>query len=202
MLSGKPIIDKLQLDTDLEIETAKLIERFNLQLHPEGGYYARFFKSSSTVKPTDKIRYNNEDRSAGTSIYYLLKANDFSAWHRLKSDEIWHFYKGSPIKIHIINKQGTLSTHLLGDNITNPEASFQIAITAGDWFAAELIDKSSYSFVGCTVTPGFDFQDFELADRIALTNHFPKHSSIISRLTRSKKPEISLSTGTRIYSKL
>ena len=160
------------------------MSRFNLQPHPEGGYYARTFQSDDNVKSLNKDRYNNESRYAGTAIYYLLRGNDFSAWHCLKSDELWHYYRGSPVKIHVIDKSGTLTTHLLGDAIDNADASFQLAIKAGNWFAAEPLDKTSYSLVGCTVSPGFDFKDFKLGDRESLSMQFPNHSDIIKQLTR------------------
>lgn len=165
-------------------EIKNLIKKFNLQPHPEGGFYARTFQSTDTVKSSDISRYYNESRYAGTSIYYLLTSNDFSAWHSLKSDEIWHYYRGSPVEIHVIDKNGNLTTHLLGDSFDNPKASFQFAIPAGDWFAAELLDKTSYSLVGCTVSPGFDFKDFTLADRGIFSSQYPQHNKIITRLTR------------------
>src|SRR4029077_9586273 len=89
-----------------EDEVTDIIKQFDLQPHPEGGHYKRVFQSTDTVKSCDQQRYNNENRSAGTSIYYLLKGEEFSAWHRLKSDEIWHYYKGTPINIHVIDKNG------------------------------------------------------------------------------------------------
>lgn len=174
----------IESKSSVDKEVSELIKSFNLQRHPEGGYYARSFQAAQEVKSTDQTRYNNENRSAGTAIYFLLERNDFSAWHKLKSDELWHHYKGSAVKIHVINKQGVLTSHLLGDPTMIRGASFQIAITAGNWFAAEVIDKSSYCLVGCTVTPGFDFKDFELADRDFLSIQFPQHKSIITQLTR------------------
>lgn len=165
-------------------QAKELVERFSLQPHPEGGYYARIFQSANQVKSVDKDRYNDESRSAGTSIYYLLKRNDFSAWHNLKSDELWHYYTGCPVKIYVIDKQGNLTTHLLGNPLENSPSSFQVAITAGNWFAAELIDKTSYCLVGCTVNPGFEFKDFTLADRDVLTREFPHHAALITQFSR------------------
>lgn len=154
-----------------------------MKSHPEGGYFAEVFKSNCLVKSIHSQDYKNETRSAGTSIYYLLNKNDFSAWHRLKSDELWHYYKGSAIKIHIINSQGMLTTYLLGDTLKNNLSVFQVTIPSGCWFAAELEDKTSYGFIGCTVNPGFKFKDFELADRALLSNQFPQHEKMITLLT-------------------
>lgn len=166
-----------------EQETKEIVEHFKLQPHPEGGHYARTFTSTHFVTSLDKNRYNNEQRHAGSSIYYLLKGNDFSAWHRLKSDEIWHHYKGSSIQVYVINEQGILTTYLLGDPTLYAGAVFQVAIPADHWFAAEITHKTSYSLVGCTVSPGFEFVDWKIADNAALIKRFPQHEAIINRFT-------------------
>lgn len=179
--------------TPIHPDAEAIIRAFKLNQHPEGGYYARTFQSDNTIKSSDKSRYNNETRPAGTAIYYLLNGKDFSAWHQLKSDEIWHFYKGSSAAIHVIDATGNLSTHILGDPTECQNASFQVIIPAGCWFAAEPLDKSSYCLVGCTVTPGFEFSDFKLADRNLFTAQYPQHTSIIHKLTRiTADPEIIL----------
>jgi len=166
------------------IEVNKLIKRLNLQPHPEGGFYARNYQSEDSIKLVDSARYNNEIRRAGSSIYYLLSEHDFSAWHTLKSDEIWHYYIGSSVKIHIIDREGNYSMRLLGNSLDNVDASFQFVIPSGNWFAAEIVDKTSYSLVGCTVNPGFEFNDFTLADRDTLSVEFPQHRSLIMQFTR------------------
>jgi predicted cupin superfamily sugar epimerase len=165
-------------------EINSIIQKFNLQTHPEGGYYAEIFKSDIAVK-TDDDRFKGELRKAGTSIYYLLSGNDFSAFHLLKADEIWNFYEGSPIKIHMINEAGKLTTFLLGNPLINPQATFQVIIPAGNWFSAEVLDKTSFSFVGCIVFPGFEFKDFNMANREKLLAKYPMHSEIIYAFTRS-----------------
>jgi uncharacterized protein len=115
-----------------------------------------------------------------------LKGNDFSAWHKIESsEEMLHFYKGSPVKIHVIDKQSNIRTHLLGDPINHLGASFQVTIPAGEWFCAEVADKSSYCLAGCTVTPGFNFNNFVLGNRVDLLNKFPQHASIITKFTRT-----------------
>ena len=172
-----------------------LVKKFNLQQHPEGGYYAEFYRSSDTVVPVNQKRYQKNTveqsdeeqkiiRSATTSIYFLLDKENYSAWHVLKSDEIWHFYDGSPLHIHVIKEDGELVSHVLGNptgEITS--ASFQVLLKAGWWFAAEVIDKTSFTLAGCTVSPGFDFLDFKLADKDELTAQFPTHAAMISKLT-------------------
>jgi uncharacterized protein len=154
-----------------------------LQPHPEGGYFAECYRSQEAVKPASP-RYQGDPRCAGTSIYYLLEKNDFSAWHKVNSDEGWHYYQGSPVYIHRIDKTGQLSTVILGNPLEIKEASFQIFIPAEDWFAAELLDKTSFVLVGCTVSPGFEFLDFELAKREELVSQFSEHQDILKRLTK------------------
>lgn len=165
-------------------EADALIKLLKLMPHPEGGYFAEVFKSTDKVKPLDNSRYNNEDRSAGTAIYYLLKGRDFSAWHRLKSDEIWHYYKGCPITIYVLDPEQRLTTHVLGDPIMHANASFQVAIKSGHFFAAMPVDPGSYTLVGCTVSPGFEYTDFHLANREELLALFPRHADLIKKLSR------------------
>lgn len=166
-----------------EREINDLIKQYNLQPHVEGGFYNRNFTSTIYVNSLDEKHYDGEARKAGSSIYYLLRQNEFSAFHVLKSDEIWHYYKGSLVKIHMIDEEGNLTTHLLGDFSQHPDAKFQIIIPAGYWFAAEVVDKKSYCFIGCTVSPGFEFKDFCLADRKSLTAQFPALTEIIKKFT-------------------
>ena len=165
------------------------VEELNLERHIEGGYYNLFYKSSEkVVSIRNKYKDNvTNERAAGTSIYFLLEKNDFSAWHKLKSDEIWHFYDGkSALNIHTISKDGQHQVEILGHPTLAKDASFQLLVKAETWFAAELQDKSSFSLVGCSVFPGFEYQDFILADRGKLTLEYPKHSEIIKQLTHEK----------------
>lgn len=165
-------------------EVDAIIAALKLSPHPEGGYYIRNHESRAHVFSADDTRYQAEKRLAGTSIYYLLHGTDFSAWHRLRSDEVWHYYKGSSVVIHTLDKQGNLLSHKLGDPALHPEASFQVVVEADTWFAAEVEDKTHYSLIGATVSPGFEFKDFEMADKDQLTLEFPQHQKIIARLSR------------------
>jgi len=126
-------------------------------------------------------RYDS-DRNFFTEIYFLLEKGDFSAFHRLKSDEVWHFYTGSPITVHIIREDTNYSKCLMGSDLAAGHI-FQLAIEKGSWFAAE-VNSGSYSLVGCTVGPGFNYSDFELAKKEELAREFPEHAELISRLTR------------------
>ncbi len=178
------LIVKHSLSPSENAEVNEIINRFKLQPHPEGGHYARNYTSELSVTSLHPERYNGEPRKAGSSIYYLLRGNEYSAFHSLKSDEIWHYYKGSQVKIHMIDSSGNLTTYILGNSFENSQAMFQVTIPANNWFAAEVLDKQSFSFVGCTVSPGFEFKDFKLADRDALAAQFPNHSEIINTFTR------------------
>ena len=165
------------------MEVNYIIKKLNLKRHPEGGYFKEIYRCDELIQKESLPNRYNSHRNFSTSIYYLLQNNDFSAFHRLKSDEIWHFYKGSPLILHVINKDVVYKRHILGNALNNKE-SFQIVIKKGDWFAAEVKNKESFSLLGCTVAPGFDFNDFEMGQRSVLLEMYPKHSAIINKLTR------------------
>ena len=164
-------------------EIKKLIDRLDLQPHPEGGYFKETYRSSGIIKEGNLNDDFQGDRNFSTAIYFLLTTNSFSAFHRINQDEFWHFYKGSPIKLHIISEEGIYSVIIIGNNLEAGEVP-QYVVPAKHWFAAEVIKKDSYSLVGCTVSPGFDFKDFELADQQQLASKFPQYKTEINRLTR------------------
>ena len=158
------------------------IIQLNLQPHPEGGYFREVYHSDEIIqKESLPTRYDG-NRNFSTSIYFLLEGEQKSKFHRLKSDEQWHFYNGCPVKIYILNENGELSVTTLGDNILNGEV-FQTVIKRNNWFAAELIDKNSFCLVGCVVSPGFNFNDFELANRDELITTYPQHKGLVIRFT-------------------
>jgi len=160
----------------------EIVKRLELQSHPEGGYYKELYRSADMVLLPD--RFNNEERASATAIYYLLESGDFSAWHRIKSDEMWLFHSGGTLSIYVIQPDGELVTYRLGDQIANDDAWFQVAIKAGLWFAAEVNDPDSYVLASCYVAPGFEFKDFELAKKDTLLAEYPQHKQIIERLVR------------------
>ncbi len=159
------------------------ISKLNLKKHPEGGYYREIYRSDETIGAHALPERFNGPRPFSTAIYFLLEGDDFSALHRIQSDEIWHFYEGSSITIHTIGQCGKYNRILLGNNLENDE-SFAAVINAGCWYGATLNEPDSYALVGGTVAPGFEFEDFVLANRADLTGSFPEHHSIIERLTR------------------
>jgi uncharacterized protein len=153
------------------------IDHLRLSPHPEGGYYRVTYKSELSV--ATKLG----DRSASTAIYFLLHGRDFSAFHRIASDELWHFYAGSALVVYVIEPNGDYSELHLGNDGDAGEV-FQGAVKAGCWFASRLKDAASFALVGCTVAPGFDFADFELAARSELVRAYPQHRRLIEELTR------------------
>ena len=159
----------------------ELIRRLDLKPHPEGGFFSETYRSTERVI-RDQDSGSAETRSASTAIYYLLCDGAHSAWHRIKSDEVWHFYAGEPLNVHVLDETGAWVTHRLGNALTHPDAVFQAVVPAGLWFAAECADPATFALVGCTVAPGFEFSEFELADVGALKARHPQHAALIERL--------------------
>lgn len=154
----------------------------NLQLlpHPEGGYYKETYRCEELIHPKD---FSGE-RNISTSIYFLLEEFNFSAFHKIKSDEVWHFYAGDALEVIEITVNGKLKITSLGANVSAGEV-FQYVVPAHNWFASRVKYGGKFSLVGCTVAPGFDFNDFELAEGKKLTAQFPEHKETIEALTRS-----------------
>lgn len=164
-----------------KIET--LVASLNLSPHPEGGYYREYYRCAETNSFDE--RFNQQQRSVSTGIYFLIKTAAFSAWHRIKSDEAWHFYEGSPVTILTINPASKALQRLkLGRTSEHPGTEYTVIIPKEHWFCAYVEEPDSFALCGCTVAPGFDFQDFELADKAALQAEFPEHEEVIARFTR------------------
>ncbi len=158
----------------------KWITQFNLQPHPEGGFFRETYRASEEITTAGLPARFNGPRSFSTGIYFLLRSQDKSLFHRIKSDEMWHFYAGSSLSIYVLH-QGRLEVKMLG---ARPEGySFQCVVPAGAWFGAHVNEPDSYVLAGCTVAPGFDFRDFELAKRNELLIEYPAHRQIIEELT-------------------
>lgn len=166
----------------MNINAKKYIEKLQLKKHPEGGYYKEIYRSGELIEAGKLPPRYKSSRVFSTSIYFLLQGTEFSAFHRLKSDETWHFYDGSSVILYKINADGELLKIRIGSNTDDGEI-FQFTVPALEWFAAELINKKDFALLGCTVAPGFDFNDFETGSREELTKTFPQHSDIIKRLT-------------------
>lgn len=157
----------------------RLIARLGLEPHPEGGFYRETYRSEERVHrgvPT-------VERAAATAIYYLLADDAYSAWHRIQSDELWHFHAGDSLNVHVLEDDGTVRTHRLGHAADDEMAVYQAVVPAGRWFAAERVAGGhGYALVGCTVAPGFEFSEFELADGGVLLASHSAHGNLIRRL--------------------
>ncbi len=159
------------------------VAKLNLKPHPEGGYYRETYRSDLAVAPATATGKQDGARSASTGIYFLLDGTNFSAFHRITSDEMWHFYAGSSLAVHVIDPSGAYTEIVLGRDANAGEV-FQAVVRAGDWFASCPKDTQTYALVGCTVAPGFEFEDFDLAQSAELRAAFPQHCELIERLTR------------------
>jgi uncharacterized protein len=159
------------------------IAKLGLTSHPEGGYFRQTYRADLMIGNNALPAEFTGRRAASTAIYFLLDGRDFSAFHRIRSDEVWHFYAGSALAIHVIEQNGRYSQILLGSD-AEAEEVFQAVVKAACWFASCLQNPKSFALVGCTVAPGFDFEDFELAERSELTKVFPQHRELIEKLTR------------------
>lgn len=155
-------------------------QHLRLQQHVEGGWYSEVYRSD-LIFTADQL--SRGERHACTHIYFLLEKGNFSAFHRIQSDELWHFYSGDPIVIHEIDTSGALHEHLLGNDPVNGFLPFCI-INAGNWFASTVYKQGDFGLVGCTVAPGFHFDDFELAYKKDLSAKYPQHAMLIEKLTR------------------
>jgi predicted cupin superfamily sugar epimerase len=159
------------------------IHHLGLSPHPEGGYYRVNYQSSLTIARSALPSNYQGDRSASTAIYFLLDGENFSAFHRIASDELWHFYAGSSLVVYVIDGDGNYSELQLGCEADQGEV-FQAVVKSGCWFASRVKDGVGFSLVGCTVAPGFDFADFELAVRSELIEKYPAQRKLIEELTR------------------
>jgi len=155
-----------------------LISRLALLPHPEGGHFRETYRSEQRVTRDGEA----STRSAATAIYYLLRGNERSTWHRIKSDEMWHFYDGAPLHVHVLMPAGEPLLLRLGNPMQHEGAQFQAMVPAGAWFAAQCASPDSHSLVGCTVAPGFEFAEFEIAQTDSLLQQWPQHAALIERL--------------------
>lgn len=163
-------------------DAAYWIESLKLSRHPEGGYFRRTYQANERIEKAHLPERFQGPRHFSTAIIYLLPGNEVSRFHRLKADEIWHFHTGSGLTLYVIDPDGTLVHRKLGADWERGEA-FQVVIHRGCWFGAIVNDPASYSLVGCTVSPGFEYEDFELGNPERLLANYPDHRWIIEKLT-------------------
>jgi hypothetical protein len=153
----------------------ELVRALGLVPHPEGGFYKEMYRAALRVETPRGMR------SAGTAIYYLLPRGAFAAWHRVTSDEVWHFYDGHPLALQLVGGDGRLETVVLGRDVARGERP-QVVVPAGVLQAA--VPRGEYSLVGCTVSPGFDFADWEMPSAESLVALYPQHAELMRQLAR------------------
>jgi predicted cupin superfamily sugar epimerase len=158
------------------------IDNLQLQEHPEGGFYRETYRSKERVVSSSLPDRFRGDRNFSTSIYFLLRSQDRSLFHRIQSDEIWYYHAGSSLTLYILNDDG-LTYHRLGPDPERSD-SLQIRIPASSWFGAVVNENNSYTLSSCSVSPGFDFEDFELASRTYLLKTFPHATEVIELMTK------------------
>jgi predicted cupin superfamily sugar epimerase len=158
------------------------IKHLDLKPHREGGYYKETYRSKGFI-PADALKDFSAERNYSTAIYYLLQQGDFSGFHKIKSDECWHYYAGDILLIHVLYNDKNYRSIQLGAAIDKGEL-LQFVVPANTWFAAECAVNSCFVVSGCTVAPGFDFADFEMADKTSLLSAFPHQKELIERLCR------------------
>jgi hypothetical protein len=159
------------------------IDRLALVGHPEGVYYRETYRSQESLAREHLPERFSGDRALSTASYFLLTGDEFSAFHRIKQDEVWHFYEGSTLTIHVIDPEGEYSTITMGRGVERGE-TLQATVRAGNLFGASVDDPEVYALVGCTVAPGFDLDDLEIPSREELLARYPQHRRIIEKLTR------------------
>lgn len=157
------------------------IEKLELEKHPEGGWYREVYLSEDIVPQSGLPSGFRGDRSFSTSIYYLLEGDDFSSFHRIRSDEVWHYYSGSSAIEIIMLENNRTRKCILGDD-PDMNQKLQIVVPRNTWFAAKLYNPLGYALAGCTVSPGFHYDDFELADEHLLKEFAEVRDEIVHLL--------------------
>lgn len=160
-----------------------VIRQLGLMPHPEGGHYREIYRSTQMVEPSGAPEGASARRAAVTAIYFLLEAGDFSALHRVKSDEVWHLYSGGPLELHLIDQRGAYRRETLGSDLAAGQHP-QVVVPANVWQAARPAPGTAWALCGCTVSPGFDFADFSMPGRRELELYFPEHADLVRQLTR------------------
>ncbi len=164
------------------MEAVSIIDLLELEPHPEeGGWFREIYRSCDSVTTSVLHERYGGDRIAGTAIYYLLTPDTFSAMHRLKSDEIFHFYMGDPVEQLLLYPDGRHDVHILGTDIEAGARPVSI-VPAGVWQGARLVDGGKKALLGCTVSPGFEFEDYEHGNGIRLAAAYPECRSMIRAL--------------------
>lgn len=167
----------------MKLTAEELIDTFQMDRLPgEGGWFKETYRARGKIPWNVLEGEHGGARNYSTGIYYMLRAGEKSLLHRIKSDEMWHFYAGDPLMLVEIAPSGAVTETILGNDLGAGHTP-QYVVPAGHWFGAYPNVGSVYAFVGCTVAPGFEFEDFELGERSALLAEFPDAKTAIERLT-------------------
>jgi len=158
------------------------INKLGMTGHPEGGYFRETYRSPEVIPGTYLPGRYTGDRAFQTGIYFLLKSGQKSALHRMESDEMWHFYTGSGLTVYCLHANGEREDLHIGPDPEQGQV-FQATVPRGTWFGAEVTAPDSFALVGCTVAPGFEFDDFTLGGRAELLERFPQHAELVERMT-------------------
>lgn len=153
----------------------ELVEMLDMKPHPEGGFYAETFRA------LEILAVSQGERNLATSIFFLLRSEDVSHFHRIKSDELWFWHEGSPLSVHLLAENGHEILKL--GPVDNSSTVPQHLVKANTIFGSSVDESDSYALVSCVVVPGFDFRDFELFKAEDLLPHFPEAEEIIRKLT-------------------
>ena len=157
------------------------VKNLEMIAHPEGGFYKEIFASAENISDEDLNVEFEGSRILWTSIYFLLRDGEVSNFHRLKSDEMWYYHSGSPLTIYMISPEGELTSEQLGLNIEKGEKP-QVLVPK-DYIFGSAMNNEGYALVGCMVSPGFEFRDFELFKRSFLLEKYPQYENAIIKLT-------------------
>jgi predicted cupin superfamily sugar epimerase len=166
-----------QLTADKIMKALQLIP-----LEPEGGYFKEVYRSDEKIEKSALPKRFPGSRTLSTSIYYMLKKGMKSTAHRLKADEIWHFYLGGPLTLVEIEPDGKVRKTIMGHDLENGQV-LQYVFRRGTVFGAYLSDKAEYALIGATVAPGFEYEDFEMPSKEDLLKEFPNAAEAIELLT-------------------
>ena len=163
-------------------EAARWVRILGLTPHPEGGFFKETYRAGEGIASAHLPARFGGDRAFATAIYFLLEGRQVSRLHRIRSDEVWHYHAGGPLVVHAIAPDGARTAAALGLDVEAGQTP-QHVVPAGHWFGATLETGADYALVSCTVAPGFDFAELELAHRDALLARYPQHAALIERLT-------------------
>jgi hypothetical protein len=164
---------------------AELKKLLKLEPHPcEGGWFIQTWRAEEIIPKMALREGCPSERAAGTAIYYLLEPHTFSELHRLASDEIFHFYLGDPVEMLQLWPDGTMRTFVLGHDLA-AGMRVQLEVPKGVWQGSHLVAGGSFALLGCTVSPGFDYADYETGKREVLLPQYPEAEAMIRALTHS-----------------